>query len=106
AQASRIAQHRSAIAITGKMTQEPLSTASVAPSRLAMLLLFLALFAIEGFTVYRDAFAIKPAGDDFELIGEIRRGNTQGPLKLYTTSLSNKFYRPSKSLVIWLTGRG
>lgn len=76
------------------------------PSFWQLSLILLAMLAAQGLTIYRDAFFIKPIGDDFELVDEIRRGEQDGPLSLYTRSLANNFYRPSKSFVIWWAGRG
>lgn len=76
------------------------------PHAWQLFVVIFAMFALQGATLYRDAFFIKPAGDDFELVGEIARGDRDGPLALFTHSLANNFYRPSKSFVIWWSGRG
>ncbi len=71
-----------------------------------MLLVSLGAIVVLGSTLYVDAFAIKPAGDDFELVTEIVRGERDGPGALFARSLTDNFYRPTKSFLIWLSGRG
>jgi hypothetical protein len=80
--------------------------ASPPPRRWQLLLVLLGMLTATVALLYRDAFLIKPVGDDFELVSEIHRGDRDGALSLYTRSLTSNFYRPSKSFTIWLTGRG
>jgi hypothetical protein len=74
------------------------------PSRLFMLQLFVVLF-IAQIVLYKDAFQVLPAGDDFSPpLAEIQRGEDVGPAAFFTDSLQD-VYRPFQSTTMWLVGR-
>ena len=69
-----------------------------------ILLIILPLFAAQ-ISLYHASFSVKPASDDFPVVHEILRGNTQGPGVFFRESMSNMHHRPFKSLAIWWFGR-
>src|SRR5262249_43040534 len=73
------------------------------PTGWRSLLVFLLIFAGAVLSV-PDAFAIKPASDDFPIINEIHRGDRQGPGVFFTDAVTPFNYRPLKSLTIWAFG--
>src|SRR4051794_20355193 len=93
------------------MTPEPATTtlpardqAPAAPVAQAVLALLVGLIGL--LLVGHRSFQIKPAGDAFPYVEEIRRGDTEGPAALITRSFTWQTYRPLTSLAIWLAGRG
>lgn len=54
--------------------------------------------------IYAPMFKVLPAGDDFPILNEIHRGNSEGPLSFFKISGHAYNYRPIKSLGIWAAG--
>ena len=72
-------------------------------SRAGCFLLIATAFVLQ-ILLYRQAFHILPAGDDFTTTYEIVRGEVNGPADFFTRSLSTHHYRPLKVWATWLLG--